>query len=402
MTRVALVQEWMTTYAGSERVLEQLIGLFPAADVYCVADFVPEQERGFLGGKRPRPTFIQRLPGARRGVQRYLPLMPLAVETLDLSSYDVVISSSHAVAKGVLTGPGQIHLCYCHSPARYAWDLQHQYLRESGLDRGMKGLAARAMLHYFRMWDVRTAHGVDRFIANSSYIARRILKTYGREAEVLAPPVDTELYWPAGERSQEYFTASRFVPYKRMDVLVEAFRRMPEKRLAMAGTGPGLERIRASAPENVTLLGHISREEMVTRMQRARAFVFAAEEDFGIVLAEAQACGTPVVCYGKGGARDIVQEGETGVFFHSQTPEAVAAAVERFEAMEAGLDRRRIRRNAERFGAAAFREGFSRIYAEATGTLPETFGLQMLNESCRVVGNDAVDARLDQLVPDIG
>jgi glycosyltransferase involved in cell wall biosynthesis len=392
----------MTTYAGSERVLEQLIALFPAADVYCVCDFVPEHERGFLGGKRPRTTFIQALPGAAKGVQKYLPLMPMAVETLDLSAYDVVISSSHAVAKGVLTGPGQVHLCYCHSPARYAWDLQHQYLRESGFDKGIKGLAARAILHYFRLWDVRTAHGVDLFIANSSYIARRIRKTYGREAEVLAPPVDTDLYRPAGARREEYFTASRLVPYKRIDILVEAFRRMPGRRLAVAGTGPAWERMRAAAPANVSLLGHISQAEMVRRMQTARAFLFAAEEDFGIVLAEAQACGTPVVCYGRGGARDIVTEGETGVFFHSQTPAAAAAAVERFEALEGGLDRQRIRRNAERFSPAAFREGFSKIYAEATGMLPETLGLEMLDQRCRVVGDDAVDARIDELVPDVG
>jgi glycosyltransferase involved in cell wall biosynthesis len=402
MSRIALVQEWMTTYAGSERVLEQLIALFPAADVFCVADFLPPAERRFLAGKTTRPTFIQRLPRASRGVQKYLPLMPLAIESLDLSSYDVVISSSHAVAKGVLTGPHQIHLCYCHSPARYAWDLQHQYLRESGLECGLKGFAVRAILHYFRLWDVRTAHGVDQFIANSSYIARRIRKVYGRDALVLPPPVDTHRFRPSGERGEDYFSASRFVPYKRIDVLVEAFRHFPERRLAIAGTGPTLGRIRASAPPNVTFLGHIPGGEMVRRMQSARAFLFAAEEDFGIVLAEAQACGAPVVCFGAGGALDIVKDGETGVFFQKQNPHSAAAAIRRFERIEPTLRPQSIRANAERFSAQAFREGFSRIYAQATGQLPETLGLQMLDQRCRVVGDDPVDARIDQLVPDVG
>ncbi len=402
MTRVALVHEWMTTYAGSERVLEQLIGMFPSADVFAVADFVPPAERAFLCGKHPKTTFIQRFPGASRRVQRYFPLMPLAVESLDLSRYDVVISSSHSVAKGVLTGPNQFHICYCHSPARYAWDLQHQYLRESGLDRGLKGLAARMLLHYFRLWDTRTAHGVDRFIANSSYIARRIRKTYGRDSVVLAPPVDTERYQVGTGRREDYFAASRFVPYKRIDILVEAFRSLPGRKLCIAGTGPDLARIRAAAPANVEFLGHISNVEMVARMQSARAFLFAAEEDFGIVLAEAQACGTPVICYGAGGAKDIILEGETGLFFHSQTPGSVAAAVRRFEAREHGFDPLRIRMNAERFSAAAFREGFARIYAEAAGGLPETFGLQMPDERSRVVGDDCVDAGIDQLVPNVG
>ncbi|NWF82792.1 MAG: glycosyltransferase [Bryobacteraceae bacterium] len=402
MKRVALVQEWMTSYAGSERVLEQLIALFPSADVFAVADFLPQGERSFLGGRQPRTSWVQRLPGARRGVQKYLPLMPLAVESLDLSGYDVVISSSHAVAKGVLTGPDQIHLCYCHSPARYAWDLQHQYLRESGLARGWKGMAARAMLHYFRLWDARTANGVDRFIANSTYIARRIRKTYGRESAVLAPPVDTQTYRPGRARSEDYFTASRLVPYKRIDVLVDAFRSLPGRRLLVAGAGPMLERIRATAPENVVFLGRVSGAEMVERMQTAKAFVFAAEEDFGIVMAEAQACGTPVICYGAGGARDIVLEGETGLFFESQTPAAAAAAIRRFEETQRRFDPQRIRANAERFSAVEFRAGFARIYSEATGELPEALGFEVRDQRRGVVRDDAVHAGVDQLVPNLG
>lgn len=402
MKRVALVQEWMTSYAGSERVLEQLIALFPSADVFAVADFLPPGERSFLGGRQPRTSWVQRLPWARRGVQKYLPLMPMAVESLDLSGYDVVISSSHAVAKGVLTGPDQIHLCYCHSPARYAWDLQHQYLRESGLTRGWKAVAARAMLHYFRLWDARTANGVDRFIANSSYIARRIRKTYGRESAVLPPPVDTQTYRPGGARGEDFFTASRLVPYKRIDVLVEAFRSLPGRRLVVAGAGPMLERIRAKAPENVVFLGRVSGPEMVERMQTAKAFVFAAEEDFGIVIAEAQACGTPVICYGAGGARDIVVEGETGLFFEPQTPAAAAAAIRRFEETQRRFDPQRIRANAERFSAEQFRAGFARIYSETAGELPESFGFEVRDERRGIVRDDAVHAGIDELVPNLG
>ncbi len=219
---------------------------------------------------------------------------------------------------------------------------------------------------------------------------------------VLPPPVDTERYRPGGARGEEYFTAARFVPYKRIDVLVEAFRSLPDRRLAVAGTGPMLDRVRATAPQNVTLLGHVGGGEMVERMQAARAFVFAAEEDFGIVMAEAQACGTPVICYGAGGARDIVVERETGLFFESQSPGAVAAAVRRFEQLEGCFDGERIRANAARFSAEAFQQGFARIYEEAADELPEAFGLEVRDQRRGIVSDDAVHAGLDQLVPNLG
>jgi glycosyltransferase involved in cell wall biosynthesis len=356
--RVALVHDWSIGYAGSERVLEQLMILFPAADLYMVADFIPPPERAFLRGRQPRTTFIQGLPFARRWVQRYLPLMPLAVESLDLSAYDAIISSSHAVAKGVLTAPCQRHICYCHTPLRYGWDLQHQYLRQAGLNSGWKRAAAMAALHYLRLWDARTAHGVDHFLANSGFVARRIRRVYGRRATILHPPVDTEYYDLGPGREDFFLTASRLVPYKCVDLLVESFRSLPALRLVVAGDGPALPRLRAMAPPNVEFAGHVGRHVLRSMMQRARAFVFAAEEDFGIVLAEAQSCGTPAICYGRGGALDIVADGETGVFFGEQSPGSIAAGVRRFLCRKGAWDPVFIRRRAQRFSVRAFREGF--------------------------------------------
>jgi glycosyltransferase involved in cell wall biosynthesis len=357
--RIAIVHEWLVTNAGSERVLEQMLAVFPEADLYCTVDFLPERDRGFLHGRRPTTSAIQRLPGARTHYRHYLPLMPLAVEQFDLSAYDIVISSSHAVAKGVITGPDQLHVCYCHSPMRYAWDLQHQYLRESGLTRGARSWATRWLLHRMRLWDVRTAHGVDRFVANSGYIARRIEKVYGREAAVIYPPVNVDSHALHERKEDFYLTASRMVPYKKIDLIVEAFSGMPDRTLVVIGSGPDFEKIRSRAGPNVRLLGYQPDPVLRDHMQRARAFVFAAEEDFGIIPVEAQACGTPVIAFGKGGAletvRDILQPRPTGVLFHEQTAAAVGSAVFSFEASEGRFSAGACRLNALRFGEERFR-----------------------------------------------
>lgn len=355
--RVAIVHEWLTQYVGSEKVLEQFLTLFPQADLYTVADFLPESERAFLGGKRARTTFIQNLPGARFRYRSYLPLMPLAIEQFDLQGYDLVLSSSHAVAKGVLTGPDQIHVCYCHSPMRYAWDLQHQYLRQSGITPGFKSLAIRALLHYMRIWDARTANGVDQFIANSNYIARRIHKTYGRESVVIHPPVDTEFFTPAGQRESYFLAASRFVPYKRMELIVRAFSRRPDLQLVLAGDGPNLGHCRSIAGKNVKFLGHQPADALRQLLRQASAFVFAAEEDFGILPVEAQSCGTPVIAYGRGGVLDSVIPGKTGILFEHQTEQCLLDAVDSFDSK--AFDPVLIRRHAERFGASRFRQAIA-------------------------------------------
>ncbi|WP_197495701.1 glycosyltransferase family 4 protein [Acidihalobacter yilgarnensis] len=366
-TRVAVVHDWLVTYTGAERVLEQILLMYPQADLFAVCDFLPDDQRGFLGGRRPRTSFIQRLPGARRRYRAYLPLMPLAIEQFDLSGYDLVISSSHAVAKGVLTGPDQVHVSYVHTPIRYAWDLQHQYLRESGLDRGFKGWLARYLLHRIRLWDVRTANGVDVFVANSAYIARRIRKAYGRDSVVVPPPVDVEGFAPAPVREDYYLTASRLVPYKRVDLVVSAFARMPGRQLKVIGTGPEFDRIARLAADhsNIELLGYQDGATLAALMGRARAFVFAAEEDFGITPVEAQAAGAPVIAYGRGGARETVVEGRTGLFFDEQTVDALVEGMERFEAVGVSMSAAQCRDNAERFSVQVFRTAFAAVVRRA-------------------------------------
>src|SRR5947209_1951153 len=349
--KTAIVHDWLVTFAGAERVLEQMLQVFPEADIFSVVDFLPQSDRQFLHGKKITTTFIQKLPAARKRYRTYLPLMPLAIEQLDLSAYDLVISSTHAVAKGVITGPNQLHLSYVYSPIRYAWDLQHQYLREAGLERGPASWFARTLLHYVRVWDVRTSNLVDAFACDSHYIARRIRKFYGRDAAVIYPPVRVADTPPQLARDDFYLTASRMVPYKRIPLIVDAFSRMPNRRLLVIGDGPEMPKVRALAAPNIEVLGFRSTTELQSLMARARAFVFAAEEDFGITPVEAQALGAPVIAFGRGGAAEtIIDRGPepTGIFFQEQSPEAICDAVERFE-QHPPIDSLACWRNAQRF-----------------------------------------------------
>jgi len=355
--RVAIIHEWLQCYAGSERVLEQLLICFPDADLFAIVDFMPASDRGFLKGRPIRTTFIQRIPFARKLFRTFLPLMPIAVEQLDMSPYDLVITSSHAVAKGVITGPNQVHVSYVHSPMRYAWDLQAQYLKHAGLERGVRSAYARYMLHKMRLWDVRTAHGVDMFIANSSYVAARIRKVYRRDARVVHPPVDTDSFIPGIHRNDEYLIAARFVAYKRVDLVAAAFARMPGRRLLIVGDGPERQAVQKAAAgvPNIRFQRKLEKSELVRAMQSARAFIFSAEEDFGITMVEALACGTPVIAFGRGGACDIVEDGQTGVLFEPQTSEAIMVAVQRFEELAPSIAPRRCTESALRFGEATFR-----------------------------------------------
>jgi glycosyltransferase involved in cell wall biosynthesis len=344
---------------GAERTLARILECYPQAEVFTLVDFLPQAERGFLGERPIHTSFIQRLPLARTRYRHYLPLMPLAIESFDLSGFDLVISSSFCVAKGALTGPDQLHVSYVHSPMRYAWDLQHQYLREHGLQHGLKGLFTRALLHYLRLWDARTANCVDTYVCNSRFIARRVWKTYRRESQVIHPPVDTELFRPAEvPRAGYYLTASRLVPYKRTRLIIEAFARLPERQLLIIGDGPELRRLQGLAPANVTLLGYLPNEQVREHMQRARAFIFAALEDFGIAPVEAQACGTPVIAYGRGGVTESVIDGRTGVLFPEQDADSLLAAIQQFELRESRFSAAAIRANALRFSAERFKAQF--------------------------------------------
>lgn len=364
----AIVHDWLPVYAGAERVLEQMIHVMPECELFSLIDFLPADQRDFLQGKSVTTSLIQKLPLARSKYRYYLPFVPFATEQFNLTSHDIIVSSSYVAAKGVLTAADQLHISYVHSPIRYAWDLYFQYLKEGGLETGLKGLLAKIILHYVRLFDVSTANRVDHYVANSKTVARRIWKTYRRKAEVIYPPVDTSAFTLCTDKEDFYVTASRLVPYKRIDLLVEAFREMPGKELVVIGDGPDYEKIASKATPNVKMLGHVSFEELRKYMQHAKAFLFAAEEDFGIVPVEAQACGTPVVAFGKGGATETVVPGETGLFFKEQTPESVKAAVEELERIYPQLSHARIRENALRFSAERFRQEFSvmigRVYAD--------------------------------------
>lgn len=378
--KIAIVHEWFTAIAGSEKVVEQILHLFPQADVYAVyADPETVNATEFLKGRRVESSFISCLPKANKFYRSYLSLMPLAVEQFDLSGYDIVLSSAHAVSKGVLTGPDQLHISYVHSPIRYAWDLQHQYLRESGLDCGLKGWVAKWLLHKIRVWDYRTAAGVDHFVANSRFIGRRIHKVYGRKSDVIYPPVDVAAFDFCEQKNDYYLTASRLVPYKRMDLIVQAFAQMPDKKLMLIGDGPDMPKLRALATPNVTLLGYQSFEALKRYMQQARAFVFAAEEDFGITPVEAQACGTPVIAYGKGGSRETVVDSPdptkaTGIWFAEQSVDSLVSAIERFESLPSPISPQVCRQHAERFSIERFRGEFSQYVNQRWVEFRESIG----------------------------
>jgi len=360
-----VIHDWLVTYAGAERALEQILTLYPDADLFSLVDFLTDQQRAFILHKKASTSFIQKLPFARKRYRSYLPLMPLAIEQFDLSSYDLVISSSYAVAKGVLTNAGQLHVCYCYSPMRYAWDLHHQYLRETGLNRGIRGFIAQTVLHYMRMWDYIAANRVDHYLAISRYVAGRIRKTYNREATVIYPPVDTDTFVPLEGGKDYYLTASRMVPYKKIDLIAEAFSGMPDKKLIIIGEGPDFQKIRSKAGRNIELIGYQPAPVMKEYMQKARAFVYAADEDFGIVAVEAQACGTPVIAYGKGGSLETViplgnaeHSSPTGVFYSEQTIESLQNAVFLFEKNQDEFQGKHIRQNALRFNEARFKKEF--------------------------------------------
>lgn len=363
--KIALVHDWFITFAGSERVIEQLLQVFPQADLFALLDFMPSSDRNFLQGKPVHTSFLQTFPFLNpKNYRNFLPFMPLAVEQLDLSAYDVVITNCHAVSKGVITSPDQLHIGYIHSPMRYAWDMQNDYLAVSGI-KSIKSLLARSILHYIRIWDSTAANRPDVLLGNSGFICRRIEKFYRRKAQVLYPPVNTEAFGLRAEKEDFYLAASRLVPYKRMDLIVDAFAGLPDKQLVVIGDGPEAYKLQSLNLPNVKWLGFQPNEVLRDYMQRARAFVFAAREDFGIIPLEAQACGTPVIAFGQGGVRETVigleQENPTGVFFHEQTVEALRHAILEFERNRNRFSPFACRANAGRFSNERFRREVQEI-----------------------------------------
>lgn len=362
--KYALVHEWLTPKAtgGSELVVREILKSVEA-DLYALIDFESTNPQSYLFGRRIGTTFLQHFPWASKGVQKYLPLLPLAIEQLDLRDYDVILSSSHAVAKGVLTRPQQLHLCYCHTPMRYAWDLTFDYLNSSAMGRGLPGSITRYLLHRLRQWDVISANRVDYFIANSRHTARRIWRCYRREAQVIYPPVHTERFSFLAQKSDFYLTVSRLVSYKQVTLIVEAFNQLGYP-LVVIGDGPQLQALRHLAKPNVQVLGFCPDRMVEEYMAQAKAFVYAACEDFGIALVEAQACGTPVIAYGAGGALETVQDIRkhpdkgTGLFFLDQSPQALMEAVKAFEARATAFSPEQIQLNAAQFAPTVFRDRY--------------------------------------------
>ena len=356
--RTAFVHEWLVTYAGSEKVLSEMLREFPNADLFCLVDFSNGRFRTKFFEKIFQTSILQNFRLVPKLYRYLFPLMAISVEQFDLSGYDLIISNSHAVAKGIITGPDQLHISYCYTPMRYAWDLQHQYLHEQRLNKGPRGGLARLSLHIARIWDVRTSNGVDHFIACSNYIARRIWKTYRRNSDVIYPGVDTEYFQMGSEKEDYYLTSSRLVPYKKVGLIVKAFQHMPDKNLVVIGDGPQYKNVLRNAGKNVVVLGYQDDKVLLKHMQSAKAFIFAAEEDFGITPLEAQACGTPVLAFGRGGASETVIDGITGLHFWSQSVEAICDVVQRFESAIEDFDAPTIRRHAEQFSIERFRTEF--------------------------------------------
>ncbi len=353
--KTALVYDWLVTVGGGEKTLDAIAQLYPCP-IYTLVHDPSRMEGTSLAQAEVHTSFLQKMPFAKKRYRYYLPFFPLAIEQFDLRGYDVVISTSHAVAKGALTQAGQLHLCYCFTPMRYAWDLTHRYLE--GVS-GFQKIATKCSLHYLRNWDITSLNRVDQFAAISHYIARRIEKVYGRKATVIYPPVDIHLIELKEQKENFFVTASRMVPYKNMELIVEAFSHMPDQKLIVIGDGPEMSKVKKKAGKNVEILGYQSDQVLRDYLGRAKGFLFAAEEDFGIVVVEAQAAGTPVIVLGKGATLETVIDGKTGVFFKEPAVEHLVSAIERF--IKIDFDPLLIREHASQFSKERFQREFKQF-----------------------------------------
>lgn len=363
--KVAIVHYWLVGMRGGERVVERLLRLFPGADIFTHV-YDPGSVSEFIRQHRVTTSFIQRLPGARRHYQKYLPLMPRALEELDLAGYDLVISSESGPAKGVITSPDTAHLCYCHSPMRYLWDHYHPYRKST---RGPSAMAMAWLFHDLRAWDTASASRPDAIVANSAFIARRVHKAWGRKAEVIHPPVEVGLYRQADAIRDSYLWVGQMTPYKRADLVADAFTALGLP-LVMVGTGELAQDIRRRAGPNITIIDRLDFAALRQAYAECRALIFPPEEDFGIVPVEANAAGRPVIAYGRGGVTDSIIDGQTGLFFHEQSVAALIDAVVRFETWLPHFSPAAAQANAARFAPEVFdRKILSRV-ATMLGTAP--------------------------------
>lgn len=331
--KVAIVQECLVTVGGSDKVVKAILDVFPDADIYTLVAKKDVCDELGIPWEKVHTSFIQKMPLGTKKHRAYLPLFPFAIEQFDLRGYDVIIYSSHCVAKGILTKADQLHICYCHSPIRYCWDMYNEYLEESHLDKGFKSWLVHLMLHPIRQFDAIAGNRVDYYISNSDYVGQRIRKTYRRKATTIHPNIDISNFELCKDKQEYYLASSRLVAYKKIDTIIEAFNKMPDKKLVVIGGGPNLEAYRKLAKDNVIVMGYLPFDVLKEKMQHAKAFVFAADEDFGMIHIKTQSCGTPVIAYGHGGSLETVNGGKTELFFNDQTSEAIVEAVNKFEAM---------------------------------------------------------------------
>lgn len=356
--RVAYVQDWFTVDGGAEKVTREILRLFPGADLFSLVDFMDDEVRAdVLGGKKGKTSFIQHLPMARKAYRWYLPLFPKAIESLKVDKYDLIISSSYSVAKGIRTNSNQKHLCYCHSPIRYAHDLKNEYLRDLSSNKLIRWLM-NLQLERIARWDISTSERVDCYIANSGNVQERIARLYGRKSEVIYPPVDLSEFH-IGTKTDYYLASSRQVAYKRTDIIIEAFKQMPDKKLIVTGNGPELQYLKklGAKSENILIKGQVPREELIELMTGAKAFINASNEDLGLSIVEALASGTPIIAFKKGGALETTEEGVSAVYFDQQESSSVMVAVNQFERIKLA-DPKALREKAEAFGAERFQREF--------------------------------------------
>lgn len=354
------MHDWLVTNAGAEKVLKALIDIYPNADIYSIVEFLnDEDKKAILNNKKVNTSFVQKLPFAQKYFRNYLPLFPKAIESFDLSGYDLIISSSWAFAKGVHKTEKQYHICYCYTPIRYAWDLYGEYIKDLSF---LKKVFVRLTLHYIRRWDIQTLKRVDYFIADSEFVAARIKKTYKRDSTVIYPPVDIVGFSFCEQKENFYLTASRLVSYKKTKLIVEAFNEMPDKKLVVIGNGEEFESIQKIAKKNIILLGFVSQNTLIEYMQKARAFVYAAVEDFGIVPIEAMSCGTPVIALNKGGTAETVINNYNGIHFDEQTKKDIIKAIHRFE--ESKIDKYKVQNSTKLFSTNRFYNEISQFIEE--------------------------------------
>jgi glycosyltransferase involved in cell wall biosynthesis len=355
--KIAIIHDWLVVNAGAEKVLKSIIELYPDADIFSLVDFLDNDDRyEILKNKSVKTTFIQYLPFAKKHFRNYLPLFPKAIESLDLSNYDIIISSSWAVAKGIKKDNNQIHICYCHTPIRYAWDLYEQYTKNL---KQPKKFIVQQTLKYIRKWDLKTSNRVDFFIANSNFVAKRIKKTYKRDSIVIYPPVDINKFTLHTKKEDFYITVSRLVPYKKTKLIVEAFNEIPNKKLIVIGGGEELKSIQKIIINNpnIQAWGHTKEKILIQTIQQAKAFIYAAIEDFGITPIEAQACGTPVIALNDGGTAETVINGINGLHFEKQTKQDICQAISLFEKMK--FDAKNIRNTSLKY--ISFKEKFEKF-----------------------------------------